>query len=146
MKRLSDDISLIALIALVGLALVLLLIPILVSIVMSFDGRSFMGAFPPPEYSFRWYEKFFSDNFYLRGLKTSMILATLAAVVSTAIGVSAAIFLGPIPTSRGKMFCRHFSFRHSSSQPLSSVSLCSCSFPWWVSTTASLASSAATSS
>ena len=93
MKRLSDDISLIVVVVMVGVAFLLLLIPILVSVAMSFDGRSFMGAFPPPEYSFRWYEKFFSDNFYLRGLKTSMILATLTALISTAIGVCAAIFL-----------------------------------------------------
>lgn len=93
MKRIADDLSLIVLVTLVGLALALLLVPMLVSVVMSFDGRSFMGAFPPPEYSLRWYERFFSNNFYLRGLKTSMILAILATLISTAIGVCAAIFL-----------------------------------------------------
>ena len=60
---------------------------------MSFDGRSYLGLFPPPEYSFRWYKSFFSDTYYLQGLKTSLIIAVIATVISTTIGVSAAIGL-----------------------------------------------------
>ena len=36
---------------------------------------------------------FFSDTYYLQGLKTSLIIAVIATVVSTTIGVSAAIGL-----------------------------------------------------
>jgi len=31
----------------------------------------------------RWYLSFFSDTYYLTGLKTSLILAVIATVVST---------------------------------------------------------------
>lgn len=93
MKRQTDDLGLWALVILVGLAFVFLIVPILVAVTMSFDGRNYMGRFPPPEYSFRWYAKFFSDTYYLNGLKTSLLLATLAASASTAIGVAAALVL-----------------------------------------------------
>ena len=93
MKRRSDDFGLMVLIGVVVVALVFLIVPILMSIAMSFDGRSFLGQFPPPKYSLRWYEKFFSDTFYLRSLRTSLIVATLAAAASTAIGVTTALVL-----------------------------------------------------
>ena len=66
MKRRTDDFGLVALIVLVVLALVFLIIPILMSITMSFDGRSFLGQFPPPKYSLHWYEKCVPKLTYLR--------------------------------------------------------------------------------
>ena len=45
-----------------------LLIPIIVTIVMAFDARPYLGSLPPPALSFRWFEKFFSDDYFLRGL------------------------------------------------------------------------------
>lgn len=77
----------------ITLALLFLIAPIVVSIMMSFDGREYLGKFPPPEYSLRWYQNFFSDSFYLAGLRTSLILAVIATIVSTVTGVSAAIVL-----------------------------------------------------
>ena len=41
----------------------------------------------------RWYEKFFTDAYFLNGLKTSVILASIAALVSTLVGVTAALVL-----------------------------------------------------
>ena len=67
--------------------------PIIVAIMMSFDGRSYLGRFPPPNYSIHWYVNFFSDDYYLAGLRTSLILAVIATVISTAAGVSAAIVI-----------------------------------------------------
>ena len=49
-----------------------------------------MGPFPPKEFSLRWYESFFSDNYYLQGLKNSLFLAVVSTLVSTTIGVLAA--------------------------------------------------------
>ena len=60
---------------------------------MSFDAREYLGKFPPPDYSLHWYARFFSDACYLHGLKTSVIIAVVATVVSTTTGVSAAIVL-----------------------------------------------------
>ncbi len=73
--------------------LVFLMAPIIVSILMSFDARSYLGRFPPTEFSFHWYERFFSDTYYLTGLRTSVIIAVIAATVSTCAGVCAAIVL-----------------------------------------------------
>ena len=92
-KRRIDDLGLWTLVVVVGLVFIFLVVPILVAIAMSFDGRSYMGRFPPPEYSIHWYVKFFSDSYFINGLRTSLILATLAAVVSTTIGVAAALAL-----------------------------------------------------
>ncbi|RWE21545.1 MAG: ABC transporter permease [Mesorhizobium sp.] len=73
--------------------LIFLIAPIVVMIGMSFDGREYMGAFPPTQLSTRWYQSFFSDAYYLRGLSTSLLLAVIATVVSTTAGVSAALAL-----------------------------------------------------
>ncbi len=75
------------------LTLAFLVAPILVSILMSFDARGYLGKFPPTEFSLQWYARFFSDAYYLTGLKTSLILAVIAASVSTFAGVCAAIVI-----------------------------------------------------
>ena len=92
-KRHFDDIGLIIIILAIALTVVFLLTPILMSMIMSFDSRDYLGKFPPPSLSFKWYEKFFSDDYYLRGLRTSLILAVIAASVSTIIGVASAFVL-----------------------------------------------------
>ena len=93
MKRYVDDIGFGFVIMVIGLSLVFLVMPIVVAVMMSFDGRAYLGMFPPPNYSIQWYQKFFSDAYYLHGLKISLILALIAGIVSTASGVSAAIVL-----------------------------------------------------
>lgn len=93
MRRWVDDIGYLLMLAVIAITLIFLIAPIVVSIMMSFDGRAFLGKFPPPEYSFRWYQNFFSDSYYLAGLRTSLILAVIATIVSTTAGVSAAIVL-----------------------------------------------------
>ena len=93
MKRIIDDIGLVLMAVTILGALAFLLVPIIVSIAMSFDARSFLGPFPPRELSLRWYESFFTDTYYLRGLRTSVILAVLTAVISTTIGVTVALVL-----------------------------------------------------
>ena len=93
MRRHVDDFGLLLVIAILAVTLVFLVLPIVVSVMMSFDGREYLGRFPPPEYSVHWYTRFFSDAYYLHGLKTSLIIALVATVVSTTAGVSAAIVL-----------------------------------------------------
>jgi len=92
-KRYIDDIGFGFVIMVIGVSLVFLVMPILVAIMMSFDGRGYLGSFPPPNYSIQWYQNFFSDPYYLHGLKISVILALIASIVSTTSGVSAAIVL-----------------------------------------------------
>jgi putative spermidine/putrescine transport system permease protein len=83
--------------ALGGLLLVLsvafLVAPLLVVAVMSFDARDFLGRFPPPELSLRWYEAFLLDPYYTRSLVNSLVLATAAAGMATLLGVAGAVVI-----------------------------------------------------
>jgi len=93
MNRYVDNIGYVLIISLVLLAIAFLVIPILMAVLMSFDGRSYLGAFPPPNFSLQWYQGFFSDTYYLQGLKISLILGIIASMVSALSGVSAAIVI-----------------------------------------------------
>lgn len=93
MKRFIDSVATWLSVVNLLVLLAFLIFPIAVTVMMSFDARDYMGQFPPPEYSLRWYQHFFSDKYYLTGLSTSLLLAVIAAVVSTASGVSAAVAL-----------------------------------------------------
>jgi ABC-type spermidine/putrescine transport system, permease component II len=75
---------------LIGVIVCFLLTPIIVTVVMAFDARAYLGPLPPPALSFRWFEQFFSDDYFLRGLSTSVQLATLSVIVSLCVGVATA--------------------------------------------------------
>ena len=92
-QRYIDHFGAWAVVGTILLTVTFLIAPIIVSILMSFDARSYLGRFPPTEFSFHWYARFFSDTYYLTGLKTSLIIAVIAASVSTCAGVCAAIVL-----------------------------------------------------
>src|SRR6185312_13290456 len=74
----------------IGVIVCFLLIPIVVTTVMAFDARAYLGPLPPPALSFRWFEQFFSDDYFLRGLSTSVQLAILSVIVSLCVGVATA--------------------------------------------------------
>lgn len=93
MKRLVDDVGYILVVLAIALSVIFLLAPLGMAALMSLDSRTFLGPFPPPGLSLEWYGKFFSNNFYLRGLKTSVMLAVAASCISTVCGVAAAIVL-----------------------------------------------------
>lgn len=78
---------------LLGVAALFALVPIAVSIVLSFDNRTFIGPFPPTDFSLRWYEEFLTDSYYHEGLKVSLLVSGIATAVSTAAGVMAAVAL-----------------------------------------------------
>jgi putative spermidine/putrescine transport system permease protein len=72
---------------------VFLLLPIVVSVFLSFDDRDYLGAFPPKSFSLRWYRSFFDNPAYLDGLANSVKLALIATLVSTIAGAAAAFVL-----------------------------------------------------
>jgi len=72
---------------------IFLLLPIVVSVFLSFDDREYLGAFPPKNFSLRWYRGFLDNPAYLDGLKNSIKLALVATLVSTAAGSAAAFVL-----------------------------------------------------
>jgi len=88
--RLFDDAMWLAGLVLIGTILCFLLTPIAVTVIMAFDSRAYLGPLPPPSLSLRWFEQFFSDDYFLRGLSTSVKLATLAVAISTAVGLATA--------------------------------------------------------
>lgn len=70
-----------------------LLLPIIVSVFLSFDDREFLGAFPPSTFSLRWYRSFLENPAYLDGLVTSVKLALLSTAISATAGSAAAVAL-----------------------------------------------------
>jgi len=79
--------------AVVVLGFVFLLLPLLVTSVMAFDARNFLGPMPPPGFSLHWFVRFFSQTYFLQGLRTSMLVAVVACAISLTTGAAAALFL-----------------------------------------------------
>ena len=75
---------------LLAASILFLILPVLVSVVLSFDDRQFLGPFPPKQFSLRWYRSFLDNPAYLDGLIVSLKLAVLSTVISTVAGACAA--------------------------------------------------------
>jgi putative spermidine/putrescine transport system permease protein len=75
-----------------------LLAPVIVVIFISFSADSFI-VFPPSGYSLRWYERLLSNEALMRGLRLSLVLATIVTMLSLVVGVPAAyaIAKGRVP-------------------------------------------------
>ena len=83
-----------------GLVVAVLILPIVVVMIISFSSASYL-TFPPPGFSFRWYEKFFSDSNWMLAFWNSLIVATMSACIAVVLGTSAA--MGIVRSSiRGK--------------------------------------------
>ena len=92
-RRLIDDIVGWSTAVVVVLGFVFLLLPLLVTSVMAFDARNFLGPMPPPGFSLHWFVRFFSQTYFLQGLRTSLLVAVIACSISLAAGAAAALFL-----------------------------------------------------
>jgi putative spermidine/putrescine transport system permease protein len=76
-----------------GLVLgVFLVAPLIIIIPLSFTGRQSF-AFPPTEWSLRWYERFFSNPAWFDSLVDSTVLALVVMVVAGSLGTLAALGL-----------------------------------------------------
>ncbi len=75
---------------LVGIILIALIAPILVIIPMSFTSVSYF-EFPPPGYSTKWYESFFSNSEWVEATFRSLTIAVCTAFVAVTIGIMAAL-------------------------------------------------------
>jgi putative spermidine/putrescine transport system permease protein len=78
---------------LLAAAVLFLVVPVIVSVVLSFDDRSFLGSFPPTKFSLRWYRSFLDNPAYLDGLFNSLKIAALSTLISTVAGAAAAYAL-----------------------------------------------------
>jgi ABC-type spermidine/putrescine transport system permease subunit II len=68
---------------------VLLLAPIVIVVILAFSGDGYLH-FPPGSLSLRWFDRYFGDVQWQRSLLSSLIIATIACLVSTTIGFFAA--------------------------------------------------------
>lgn len=75
---------------LVGIILFALIAPVLVIIPISFTSVSFF-EFPPPGYSTKWYESFFSNSEWVEATFRSLTIALLTAILATTLGIMAAL-------------------------------------------------------
>lgn len=73
-----------------AVVIVTLILPILVVMVISFSSASYL-TFPPPGFSLRWYEKFFSDPNWMGSFWSSSVIAAVSAVISVVLGAAAAM-------------------------------------------------------
>jgi putative spermidine/putrescine transport system permease protein len=99
-RALDDGLRLLGL-AVIVVVIGFLVVPILVTVVMAFDARPYLGPLPPPAYSLRWFRQFFADDYYLRGLATSAELAAASVAITVAAGVATAVALDRMP-ARGR--------------------------------------------
>jgi putative spermidine/putrescine transport system permease protein len=106
--RVIDDVANAIVVGTIVATVLLLLLPLVMTVSMSFDARDYLGAFPPPHFSLRWYEKFFSDSYLINGLKTSLQLAMLTALAATALGLSAAVALDRLSPRQGQLLMSLF--------------------------------------
>jgi ABC-type sugar transport system permease subunit len=67
MKRRIDDVWRGATLLVVLLGLAFLIGPLVVAVLMSFDARSYLGPFPPPGLSLKWYQAFFANESFVSG-------------------------------------------------------------------------------
>ncbi|UCI31877.1 ABC transporter permease [Mesorhizobium sp. B4-1-4] len=76
---------------LIALTAVFLALPVIMTIIMSFDSRDYLGPFPPPGLSTKWFSQFVNNGYLWSGFYTSLLLATATTAVATVIGALAAL-------------------------------------------------------
>jgi len=75
-----------------ALVLLLLIVPVLVIVPLSFNSGSFL-VYPLQGFSLRWYEALFTSADWMRSLKNSMLIAPAATFLAVVLGTLAAVGL-----------------------------------------------------
>lgn len=78
--------------AIAAVVMVLLVVPTLIVIPMSFSDSQYL-EFPPREWSLRWYEEYFDSRKWMRATGTSLKVGLLTMLVATPLGTAAAYAL-----------------------------------------------------
>ena len=73
-----------------GLVVAILILPIVVVMIISFSSASYL-TFPPPGFSLRWYEQFFSDSNWMSAFWSSALIALVSAAMAVGLGTCAAL-------------------------------------------------------
>ncbi|MBM3546079.1 MAG: ABC transporter permease [Alphaproteobacteria bacterium] len=90
MRARAPSLGSVALWALVGTILAVLVLPTLIVVPMSLTGDQYLG-FPPRSWSLKWYTAYFSDAEWIRATLFSLEIAALTTVVATILGTCAAL-------------------------------------------------------
>ncbi|MFC6486850.1 ABC transporter permease [Nitratireductor sp. GCM10026969] len=67
-------------------------LPVAVVVLLSFNSSQF-GSFPMEGLSFRWFVELWNNDAIVRAFRISLMLATLTAIISTVLGILAALAL-----------------------------------------------------
>ncbi|MBS9721384.1 ABC transporter permease subunit [Tianweitania sp. BSSL-BM11] len=73
-----------------GFVIATLIVPIIVVMIISFSKASFL-TFPPPGWSFRWYEKFLTDSQWISAFTSSLTIAVISSAMAVTLGGLAAM-------------------------------------------------------
>jgi putative spermidine/putrescine transport system permease protein len=92
-KRVSDRLAMAAVVVIIAVGFVFLAAPLLVTALLAFDARNYLGQLPPPALSLHWFDKLFSQDYVVAGLSTSFEIAILTTLVNVVIGGAAAVGL-----------------------------------------------------
>ena len=91
--RAGDRIGAVAVGVIIAVGLAFLIVPLLVTTLMAFDARSYLGPLPPPALSLHWFVKLFGQDDVVSSLETSLILASSTTALTAVIGTGAALAL-----------------------------------------------------
>jgi len=75
-----------------ALVFLFIMIPVLIVIIISFSGTSYL-KFPPSSFSFRWYQEFFSNKKWMDAALNSLKIGFGTTLVSVTLGLLAALGL-----------------------------------------------------
>lgn len=87
-QRVADGVGLLY----VGAVYVFLLLPIAIIVLMSLNAGEFM-TFPPQGISLRWFGALFANEAFMRAIRTSLMLAAIATLISSIIGIAGALYV-----------------------------------------------------
>lgn len=73
-----------------GFVIAGLIVPIIVVMIISFSSAVYL-TFPPPGFSLRWYERFFSDSNWRTAFSNSLTIAVMSAAIAVSLGAAAAM-------------------------------------------------------
>lgn len=76
----------------VGAVYAFLLLPIAIIVLMSLNAGEFM-TFPPQGISLRWFGALFVNEAFMRAIRSSLLLAATATLISSVIGIAGALYV-----------------------------------------------------
>jgi putative spermidine/putrescine transport system permease protein len=76
----------------IGAVYLFLMLPIVLIVLMSLNAGEIL-AFPPQGLSLRWFVALFQNEAFMRAIRTSIVVASIATVISTVIGTAGALYV-----------------------------------------------------